>query len=149
MPAMVRKLYLCLFLGPQCVGAAADLRSKTKGAPCQGAVLWLHGFDDSSHWWSRLLPAKALALGATTQTGAWWHLQAPKLAQPFFGHRRMTAWGHFLSADRLEPLSEDHEETKSYEACGGAHTAGAGSSAAGLPLGAAPGKTHLYNIYNM
>ncbi|CAL1147300.1 unnamed protein product [Cladocopium goreaui] len=68
---------------------------------CEGAVLWLHGFDDNSAGWSQLLPRRL--------SWCWVHLRAPKVAQSFFGGRKMAAWGDFLSAARIEVGSEDHE----------------------------------------
>eukprot|EP00435_Cladocopium_sp_Y103_P000789 s2503_g1.t1 len=75
---------------------------------CEGAVLWLHGFDDNSAGWSQLLPRQLNTLPEGARW-CWVHLRAPKVAQSFFGGRKMAAWGDFHSAARIEVGSEDHE----------------------------------------
>merc|ERR1719313_2512543 len=62
-----------------------------EGTPCNGAVVWLHGFGGCADGWAPLF-CKIAAKSAWR----WVLPNAPSLPQPCYGGRRIPGWGEFL-----------------------------------------------------
>mmetsp|Transcript_81197 Transcript_81197/g.226021 ORF Transcript_81197/g.226021 Transcript_81197/m.226021 type:complete len:409 (+) Transcript_81197:65-1291(+) len=78
-------------------------------APCEGAVLWLHGFGDRPEGWASIL--KRFRTGdLPSSRWKWMFLRAPPVPQPAYGGRKVPAWGQFFSPNCVHVGQGDHED---------------------------------------
>lgn len=76
-----------------------------KTGPCEGAVVWLHGFGDEPEGWAEPF-AKARA---THPRLLWVHLRAPRRPQTCCGGMKESGWGDYLDESCTRPGSTDYE----------------------------------------
>lgn len=76
-----------------------------KTEPCQGAVIWLHGFGDDPEGWDG--PFQNARKGNPSLR--WVHLRAPRRPQTCAGGMKESGWGDYLEEDCTRVGSADYE----------------------------------------
>ena len=75
--------------------------------PCEAAIIWLHGLDDTPEPWASRLDAER----RRRPRWKWVHLRAPERAITCYERKLHSAWGDFTDAGAVCVGSRDHESS--------------------------------------